>query len=204
MYKLFSIPGSCSMAVHVILNEAGQKVELLSARDSKGEKTPELMKANPRGQVPTLMDGKKIMVEGGAMITYLCDKYKLDLMPQEGPERAQALQWLMVCNASLHPAYSRTNWLKKNGGTEEQIKASRAGAQEIWDMVEAQLSSQGPYLCGEKPTAADVLLSVIGNWADKGVYNYGPKTKALFKNMSARPAYQQALAEEQVEYKAAA
>lgn len=204
MYKLFSIPGSCSMAVHVILNEVGQKVELLPARDSKGEKTSELMKANPRGQVPTLIDGDKIMTEGGAIITYLCDKYKSELMPKEGWERAQALQWLMVCNASLHPAYSRTNFMKRNGASEELIKASRAGAQAIWDQVEEQLSKNGPYLCGVKPTAADILLSVIGNWADKGVYTYGPKTKALFKNISARPAYQKALAEEQVEYKAAA
>ncbi|HPF78967.1 MAG TPA: glutathione S-transferase family protein [Alphaproteobacteria bacterium] len=204
MYKLFSIPGSCSMAVHVILNEVGQKVELLPARDAKGEKTPELMKANPRGQVPTLMVDNKIMTEGGAIISYLCDKYESDLLPKSGWERAQALQWLMICNASLHPSYSRTNWLKRNGGTEEQIKASRAGAQAIWDQVEECLNEKGPYLCGSKPTAADILLAVIGNWADKGVYTYGPKTKELFKNISARPAYQQALAEEQVEYKAAA
>jgi glutathione S-transferase len=204
MYKLFSINGSCSMAVHIILNEVGQDVELIQARDTKGQNTPELIKANPRGQVPTLVEGDKIMTEGAAMITYLCDKYKSDLMPQSGWERAQALKWLMVCNASLHPAYARTNWLKKNGGTDEQIKASRAGAQEIWDMVEKQLTENGPYLCGKKPTAGDVLLTVIGNWADKGVYNYGAKTKELFKNISARPAYQQALADEKVEYKAAA
>lgn len=205
MFKLFSISGSCSMAVHVILNEVGQAVELIPARDSKGEKTAELIKANPRGQVPTLVfeDGKT-MVEGGAIITYLCDEYKSELMPQSGWERAQALQWLMMCNSSLHPAYSRTNFMKKNGATEEQVKASRAGAQDIWDMVESHLAKNGPYLCGNKPTAGDILLTTIGNWADKGVYNYGDKTKALFKNITSRPAYQKALEVEKVEYKAAA
>lgn len=204
MYKLFSINGSCSMAVHIILNEVGQKVELIQARDAKGNKSPELMKANPRGQVPTLMEGDKIMTEGAAIITYLCDKYKSDLMPQDGWARAQALQWLMMCNASLHPAYARTNFIKKNGGTDEQVKASRAGAQDMWNQVEEHLATNGPHLCGAKPTAADILLAVIGNWADKGVYTYGPKTKALFKAMTARPAYQKALADENVEYKAAA
>ena len=204
MYKLFSIPGSCSMAVHIILNEVGQDVELLPARDGNGEKTAELMKANPRGQVPTLLIKDKVMTEGGAIISYLCDEHKSDLLPKKGWERAEALQWLMVCNASLHPAYARTNWLKRNGGTDEQIKASRAGAQAIWDQIEERLNQKGPYLCGKNPTAGDILLAVIGNWADKGVYTYGPKTKELFKNISARPAYQQALAEEQVEYKAAA
>ena len=204
MYSLFSIPGSCSMAVHIILNEAGQKVTLMPARDSNGQNTPELMKANPRGQVPTLIEGDKIMVEGGAIITSLCDKYNLDLMPKDGAARAQALQWLMVCNASLHPAYSRTNFIRRNGGSEELVKASRAGAQAIWDQIETHLKANGPYLCGAKPTAGDVLLTVIGNWADKGVYTYGAKTKELFKAMIARPAYQKALKDEAVEYKAAA
>ena len=204
MYTLYYFAGSCSMAVHIILNEVGQEVALIPAKDEKGEKTSELLKINPRGQVPVLLEDGKQMLEGAAMITYLCDKYKSDLLPRDGWERTQALQWLMTCNASLHPAYSRTNFLKKNGGTEEQIKASRAGAQAIWDQIEEHLNANGPYLCGKNVTAADILLSVIGNWADKGVYTYGPKTKELFKNVSARPAYQKALAAESVEYKAAA
>ena len=204
MYQLHYFAGSCSMAVHIILNEVGQEVELISAKTSSGEKTPELLKINPRGQVPVLVEDGKVMFEGAAMISYLCDKYKSDLLPKEGWERAQALQWLMLCNASLHPSYARTNWLKKNGGTEEQIKASRAGAQAIWDQVEEHLKANGPYLCGDKVTAGDILLSVIGNWADKGVYTYGPKTVELFKAVTARPAYQKALAAESVEYKAAA
>jgi glutathione S-transferase len=204
MYTLYYFAGSCSMAVHIILNEVGQEVKLISARGADGNKTPELLKINPRGKVPVLIEDGKQMVEGAAMITYLCDKYKSELLPREGRERAEALQWLMFCNASLHPAYSRTNWLKKNGGTEEQIKASRADAQSMWDEVEQHLNANGPYLCGKKITAADILLSVIGNWADKGVYTYGPKTKELFKNVSARPAYKKALSAESVEYKAAA
>lgn len=204
MYQLHYFAGACSMAVHIILNEVGQKVELVPAKTASGDKTPELLKINPLGRVPVLVEDGKVMYEGAAMIIYLCEKYKSDLLPKDGWERAQALQWLMIGNASLHPAYSRTNFLKKNGGTEEQIKASRAGAQAIWDQVEAQLKENGPYLCGDKVSAADILFTVIGNWADKGVYNYGPKTKELFKKISARPAYQKALSAENVEYKAAA
>jgi glutathione S-transferase len=192
------------MAVHIILNEAEQDVELIEGIKSSLEKTEALLEVNPRGQVPALFEGDSLMLEGGAMIIYLCDKYKLNLMPQSGWERAQALQWLMVCNASLHPAYSRTNFIKRNGGSAENVRMSRAGAQQIWDLVEENLSTQGPYLCGANPTAGDILLTVIANWADEGVYTYGDNTKALFKKIIARPAYQKALATEGVEYKAAA
>lgn len=203
-FQLFYFSGACSMAVHIVLNEVGQKVELVNARDEAKNKTPELMKINPRGQVPVLVEDGKVLKEGAAQMIYLCDTYKSDLLPSSGWERAEALQWLMSANASLHPAYSRTNFLKKNGGTDEQIKASRAGAQAIWDEIEATLAAKGPYICGEKCTVADILITVIGHWADPGVYTYGPKTKALFEKVVARPAYQQALTAENVEYKAAA
>jgi glutathione S-transferase len=203
-YKLFYFPGACSMAVHIVLNEVGQKVELVKGRDEAKSKTAELMKINPRGQVPVLVEDGKVLKEGAAQIIYLCEKYKSDLLPSSGWERAQALQWLMSANASLHPAYSRTNFLKANGGTDAQISASRAGAQKLWDEIEAELAANGPYICGKNVTAADILITVIGHWADPGVYTYGPKTKALFEKVVARPAYQQALAAEQVDYKAAA
>lgn len=202
--QLYYFPGACSMAIHVLLNELGLDVELIKGRDDAKNKTPELLKVNPRGQVPVLVDNGKVLREGGAIMVYLCDEFDSGLLPSDGWERAEALQWLMTANASLHPAYSRTNWLKKNGGTDEQIAASRAGAQEIWDQIEAQLNKSGPYICGENGTAADILITVIGNWADPGVYTYGPKTKELFKKIIARPAYQKALAAENIEYKAAA
>lgn len=202
--QLYYFPGACSMAIHVLLNELGLDVELIKGRDDAKNKTPELLKVNPRGQVPVLVDNGKVLREDGAIMVYLCDEFDSGLLPSDGWERAEALQWLMTANASLHPAYSRTNWLKKNGGTDEQIAASRAGAQEIWDQIEAQLNKSGPYICGENGTAADILITVIGNWADPGVYTYGPKTKELFKKIIARPAYQKALAAENIEYKAAA
>lgn len=192
------------MAVHVVLNECGQDVELIPGRDAARNKTPELMAINPRGQVPVLVKGDRVMKEGAAQLIFICETYKSPLLPTEGWERAKALQWLMVANASLHPAYARANFLKANGGTEEQLKASRAGAQQIWDIIEQQLASEGPFICGKECTLADILITVIGNWADPGVYTYGPKTKALFKSVIARPSYQKALKAENVEYKAAA
>ena len=202
-YKLYYFPGACSMTVHIVLNEAGQDVELILAKDANGNKIADLSKVNPRAQVPVLMEDGRPLFEGAAQMIYLCDKHNLDLLPKSGWERAQALQWLMIGNASLHPAYSRTNFLKKNGGTEDQIRASRAGAQAIWDQVEAHLNDS-KYLAGDQITLADILFTVIGHWADPGVYSYGPKTNALFKEIIARSAYQKALQAENVEYKDAA
>lgn len=206
-YELYTMAGSCSMAVHAIMNEMGLKPKVhIMEQGPQGLKSPEYLKINPRGNVPCLIEDGKAMIEGGAIITYLCDK-EGKLIPQKGFERAQALQWLMFCNATLHPAYSRTFWVSANVPEEQRdavLKTARSQIQDLWNYIESELQKSGnAYLCGNEPTAADFLMTTIANW-NPAAYQFGAKTKAIFKNISARPSYQQALTAEQIEYKAAA
>jgi glutathione S-transferase len=205
-YKLYYSPGACSMAIHVVLNEIGQPVELKRATiGDPNNIDKELLAVNPMGQVPVLQIDGQTMLQGAAMVTYLCDTHKSSLIPAEGFARAQALQWLLFANSTLHTSYSRTAFIARGGGAQDLIEKSQAKTQELWDFVEKHLASSGkPYLCGDAVTAGDILLAVIANWSFAGAYNFGPKTKALLKAVSARPAYQKALQAEQVEYKAAA
>jgi glutathione S-transferase len=207
-YELYCLSGACSMAVHVVLNEIGQDVKThMLSREKNEIKSPEFLKINPRGQIPVLVEDGKALREGAAQIIYLCEKHNSSLLPKSGWEKAQALQWLMFCNASLHPAYGRTFWLMKNTPAgefqENAVKEARKQIQQMWDEIEQHLAANGPYLCGANITAADILLCVIANWSPQN-YKFGEKTKALFQSVTARPAYQKALAAEAVEYKVAA
>jgi glutathione S-transferase len=207
-YELYVLTGSCSMAVHIILNELGQEAKIhMLERGEKGHKSPEYLKLNPRGNVPFLVEDGQGMGEGAAIITYLCDKHTSSLLPQSGRERAKALQWLMFCNSTLHPAYGRTFWINTNlpeDQREAALKTARGQIQDLWTYVEQQLEQNGgPYLCGKEITAGDILISVIANW-NPAAYTFGPRTRALLKSVSSRPAYQKALSIESIEYKAAA
>ncbi len=200
-YKLYYKPGACSMAVHVILNELNVPFEAIKQDDLKA---PDFLKINPRGQVPLLMIGDEPVKEGAAIITWLLDTHENDLMPKSGLERAKALEWLMWANASLHPACGRMFGLHKMP-LDEATKAQLAplflsAVQSLWDEAEARLEKT-KYLAGDKITAADILLAVIANW---GVGQPGANVKRVLKDVIARPAYQKALAAEQVEYKAVA
>jgi glutathione S-transferase len=208
-YELYTMAGSCSMAVHAVMNELGldAKIHIAEKNDGpNGIKSPAYLKINPRGNVPCLVEDGKAMIEGAAIITYLCDKHG-GLLPKDGFERAQALQWLMFANATLHPAYGRTFWINGNvpeAAREESLKAARSQIQALWDYVESELEkSSGPYLCGTEMTAGDFLITTIANWNPQN-YKFGPKCKALFSAISGSPSYQKALAAESVEYKAAA
>ena len=72
MYKLYYSPGSCSMAIHVLLNEIGEDFQLENTAIGQGKnKSEAFLKINPRGQVPALEEDGKAMFEGGAILAYL-------------------------------------------------------------------------------------------------------------------------------------
>jgi len=211
MYTLYGMTGSCSMAVHIILNELGEEVNVIDVRVPEGQKRPaEFLAINPRGNVPVLIDGDITMREGGAIIAYLLDKHASPMLPKSGPARAKALEWLMFANATMHPAYSRVFFtmahVKNPEGKEEMMAASLKAINKLWADVDAQLAKT-PFICGQELSAADILLSVIANWGQGGFASqitFGANVKRMLKDVSARPAYQKALAAEGVTYKAAA
>lgn len=203
MYKLYYKPGACSMAVHVVLNELNVPFEAVNQTDLKD---PEFLKLNPRGQIPLLIVDGEPVKEGAALIAWLIDEHGSDLLPESGLDRAKALEWLMWCNSTLHPACSKMFWLSKqdtlDAATKETLgKMFTTQLQSLWDEADARLAKT-KYLAGDNVTAADILLTVIANWGLPATL--GTNVKRVLKDISARPAYQKALQAEGVEYKAAA
>ncbi len=209
MYKLYYSPGSCSMAVHILLNEIDAPVSLEKIAVSEGQnRSPEFLKINPRGQVPVLMDDETVLREGAAILLYLCEKHNSPLLPSQGAARSAAIEWLMFCNASLHTAYGRGFFLMKNT-TDEAAKAhllsiTVAQINKLWEEVEGRLEDN-QYIAGNEITVADILLTVIANWSGRfqGI-KIGSRAKQLFSRVIERPSYVKALSVENVEYKAAA
>ena len=208
MYKLYYSPGACSLAVHVVLNEIGTAFDIENVAAPAGQpRSPEYLKINPRGSVPTLKIGDHVLREGAAILIYLLDTHKNELLPEFGLERANALEWLCFANSTLHPAYSRVFFQHRTLGIEAKnnplYKPSIALIQKYWDEIEERLQSCD-YLCGKNCTVADILTTVIANWSFsmKDPINLGPKTKAFFARVIARPSYKKALEVEKITYKA--
>lgn len=208
MYKLYYSPGACSMAIHVALNECNAEFTLERV-NLQEPRSPEFLKVNPRGQVPVLVDGGLVIREGAAILIHLLEKHQSPLLPRGGKERTMAIEWLMFCNASLHPAYSRCFFLMRNtkdpAAKEQLLDVALAMINKMWAEVEQHLS-QNKYLCGDAITIGDILLTVIANWANHlpKQPQIGPHTKRLLQTVIARAAYKKALETEKVEYKAAA
>ena len=208
MYKLYYAPGTCSMAVHVALLECNQELSMERV-DFSQPRSPEYLKLNPRGSVPVLVDDGQVIREGAAILIHILEKCKSPLLPASGKERAIALEWLMFANATMHPAYARCFFLKRNGEDgavkDKMMDNAAAAINKLWDEVEQRLS-QNAYICGSECSIADILLTVIATWSGNipRPINFGPNTKKLFRTVISRPAYMKALDAEKVEYKVAA
>lgn len=210
MYQLYYSPGACSLAIHALLLELGQKVELINTSLTEGKnRDAAFLKLNPRGQVPVLVDDGFAIREGGAIITYLLDKHQSPMLPKSGKERALALEWLMFANSTLHPAYSRVFFINRQcqdeAAKQQLLAVAVAAIDKLWAEIEERLSAQ-PYLCGKDCSAADILVAVIANWQAwvPLPITIGKKTKHMLESVAKRSAFQKALAAEGVEYKAAA
>lgn len=211
MYTLYGMTGSCSMAVHAVLNELNQPVTYVDVRVPEGQSRPaEFLAINPRGNVPVLIDGDLTMREGGAIICYLLDKHNSLMLPKSGASRATALEWLAFANATMHPAYSRVFFIlaniKDETGKEQAMAAALKAINKLWSDVDAQLAKT-KFICGDSYSAADILLSVIANWGQGGFakdITFGDNVKRMLATISVLPSFQKALADEKVHYKAAA
>lgn len=200
-YTLYYSAGSCSTAVHVILNEINQPYALVNVNQPGTKtRTPEFLKISPRGTVPVLeIDGNPVH-EGAAIITYLCDTHKSDLIPASGLERARALEALMFCNATLHPAYSRAFAARKESDEAYKSKAVALAAeltQRLWNEVEEKLGAR-KFLAGDNMSAGDILMTVIAGWNDvfAGAVKIGPNAMRVIEAVKSRPSYQKALQEQ--------
>ena len=76
MLKLYTAPGTCALATHIALAEAGAPytVERLDFKNNQ-QNSPEYLKINPKGRVPTLVTEHGVLTETPAMLAYVAQTY---------------------------------------------------------------------------------------------------------------------------------
>ena len=85
--KLYYAPGACSLASHIVLEEAGADytVERADIRAKKTETGADFAAISPRGAVPVLVlaDGE-VLTEGVAIMQYVMDSLRPGVLPAAG------------------------------------------------------------------------------------------------------------------------
>ncbi len=195
--KLYYAPSACSLAPHIVINEAGLDVALDKVTFGAGRTTEsgkDFYAINPQGAVPALeAENGEILTEAQVLMQYLAslapDK---NLFPSEGFAKWRGLETLNFIATELHkgtsPLFKKPN--------EEVREATHKLLQNRWGLFTQKLGDKD-YVLGDF-SIADAYAFTVLRWAkafkiDLSAY---PKLEAYFQRVQARPAVQQALTEE--------
>jgi glutathione S-transferase len=185
----FHSPNSRSVGVRILLEElnADYDLQVLDLKDGAQRRT-DYLAINPMGKVPALMHGDALITEQAAVYMYLADLYpETGLAPAIGdPLRGPYLRWMVFYGSCFEPALIDVA-LKRDP---PPLAISPYGN---YDMVLKILTDQlakGPYMLGEKFTAADVLWATALSWTT--MFKLIPATpliQAYIERVQTRPAF---------------
>lgn len=160
---LFHAPQTRSSGALMLLEELGAPYTLHVLNTKAGDqRRPEYLAVNPMGKVPAVRHGDAVVTEQVAVYLYLADLFpEAGLAPAIGdPLRGPYLRWFAFYGSSFEPAIT-DRALKR-----EPPPPSMSGYGDFDSMFSTFLSplKQGPYMLGERFTAADVLWGSAVSW----------------------------------------
>jgi glutathione S-transferase len=203
MFNLYYSPGACSLAPHIVLEELGVAYETHRVNLAAGEqRTPEYLKMNPLGRVPTLEIDGRILTENVAILPFLGGAFpKRGLWPRETLDQAAALSMIGFLASSVHPAYSTVfrpeRWCEDPAASEALKATGRKRFFDFLKMIDAKLAGRNWFM-GRQYTVVDPYLLVFYRWGNrlgldvKSLANYTTHIERLLK----RPAVKRVMEQE--------
>jgi glutathione S-transferase len=172
MYTLYYSPGAASMCVHQCLLETGAPHELKLVDLASGQqRSPEYLKLNPNGVVPTLLVDGAPFYEAAAGLMTIADRHpQAGLAPApDAAQRAAWNQWILHLANTVQPAFRLWFYphdIAPDEATQATIKnAVRRKIEAAWERIAAHLGAHGPYLTGNAASAADLMLIMLMRWS---------------------------------------
>lgn len=187
-------PNTRSAGTRILLEELGADYDLRALNMKLGEqRQPGFLAINPMGKVPTIVHGDSLVTEQGAVYLYLADLYpEAGLAPALGdPLRGPYLRWMVYYGSSFEPA-------TVDRALERAPAPLALCPYGDFDTMLTTLTTQltkGPYLLGERFSAADVLWGTALKWTTGfKIVPETPEIVAYIARVTARPAFQRASA----------
>lgn len=190
-------PQSRAVMTRWMLEEVGAPYRIVHIDFAREEhKAPDFLKINPMGKIPAIVHRGVVVTETAAIIGYLADAFPAaGLAPAiDEPARGTYLRWLVFGASCFEPALIDT--LFKRPPVERKAALGYGSYDDVLTALRAALTP-GPYILGDRFSAADVYLGAELGWAMQ-TDAPGIKEDALFAayvaRCSERPAFKRAFA----------
>lgn len=194
--SFFYAPQTRATAALALFEELGVAYDLHMLNLKAGsQRQREYLAVNPMGKVPAIVHDGALVSEQPAVFIYLADLYAdKGLAPAlDDPLRGPYLRWLVFYGSCFEPAIVDRAMKREPAA----MAMSPYGTwEQVLDTLTAQLR-EGPYLFGERFTAADVLWGTALNWTTR--FQLAPELPVIrtyIDRVLSRPAMQRALAKD--------
>jgi glutathione S-transferase len=199
MYKLYSLAGSCSTGITILLEKLGVDYEVIQRNDV--ENYSDIVATN---QVPALVDNDMVIAEGAAIALYLLEKHCDVFTTMKLQHKAKFYQKLMFNYATLHPAYAKIMTVSRVS-KDKDIKLMQKLADKVsdlWVMIDNDLATN-EFMFENQPTIIDYLLTIYTTW---GKYvpevdiKIGSNVHRLANQISQTPEFKAAYKKENITF----
>lgn len=193
MIKLFWAPRTRAARAAWMLEETGvayQRVPVDLTADA-AERDAAFRAASPLCKVPALEDGAVRLADSAAICIYLADRYRPGVLAPAlaAADRGAFLFWMVYSPGVIEPAM----WERVNGAKPNRHSAGWGDFDLMIGALEAALR-RGPWLLGERFTAADVMVgSSVHFMSMFELLPDSPVLSGYMERCLARPAWQRAM-----------
>jgi glutathione S-transferase len=204
MLKLYYAPGTCALASHIALEEAGAAytTERLDFKKNQ-QNSPEYLAINPKGRVPTLVTDRGILTETPAMLAFIAQSFpQAKLAPSDDPYAfAQAQAFNSYLCSTVHVAHAHkmrgARWATDEATFADMKRMVPKTVGACFALIERDML-KGPWVMGERYTICDPYLFTLAGWLEGDSVDLAtlPKVADHRKRMAERPAVRKVLAEE--------
>ncbi|HEX7782316.1 MAG TPA: glutathione S-transferase family protein [Sphingobium sp.] len=172
----YTNPMSRGQIARWMLEEVGVPYEqkILDYADTmKGEA---YLAINPMGKVPAIVHAGKVVTECAAICAYLADAFPEAGLAPLPEERADYYRWLFFAAGPVEAAVTNTALGLKTDEKTSRM-AGYGNLETTIDTLEKAIGD-GPFICGDRFTAADVYVGAQVDWG------------LQFKSIPSRPAFE--------------
>jgi len=206
MLKFYYASGTCALASHIALAEAGADytTERLDFKANQ-QNSPDYLKLNPKGRVPTLVTDRGILTETPAMLAFIAQSFpQARLAPLDDAFAfAQVQAFNSYLCSTVHVAHAHkqrgARWASEETTFADMKRTVPKSVGACFALIERQML-KGPWVMGEQYTICDPYLYTLATWLEGDSVDVAtlPKVADHRKRMEERPAVQKVLAEQRV------
>jgi glutathione S-transferase len=180
--------------VRLLFAQLGQKYDWTDVDIDKGlTRTPEFLRRNPNGRIPTLeLDDGTNLAESNAIMWYLAEGSRF--LPPTQLGRAQVLQWMFFEQYSHEPYVATPRYLMRHFPDDHprraEIPARLEKGRAAFAVMEQHLATR-EFFVNDRYTIADIALYAYSHVAPDGGLDLAPypQVRRWLDRVAAQPGY---------------